>query len=146
MCSSAQATARSFCGRKRKIEPWFSTTISGGACAACSVGELPEYDFLYSLIVLQHNSPPIQAFLLDVLLANVRSGGAVLFQTATNIPGYAFHAADYLQSEDATMELHALPQSKIMSLLRIHGLEVQEVLMDPFLGLYGSNTFFATKA
>src|ERR1700722_6638830 len=39
MCASAQATAFSFWGRSRKIEPWFSIMKSG---PIDSVGELPE--------------------------------------------------------------------------------------------------------
>jgi hypothetical protein len=44
------------------------------------------------------------------------------------------------------MEVHAIPQARVMSLLRAHGLSVQEVVMDPWLGTYGSNTFFAVKS
>jgi SAM-dependent methyltransferase len=113
--------------------------------SVAAVADLPACDLLFSVIVLQHNSPPVQAFMLDQLLPKVRPGGAALFQTPTNVPGYRFSAADYLASPDAEMEMHALPQATVLGLLRRHGLQVQEVLMDPWTGGYGSNTFFATR-
>jgi len=39
------------------------------------VRRLPGFDFLISFIVLQHNPPPIQYFMLDTLLSKINHGG-----------------------------------------------------------------------
>ena len=109
------------------------------------IESLPAFDVLFSLIALQHNSPPVQDHILDRLLAKIRPGGGALFQAVTNLPGYGFVAADYLAGGDEVMEIHALPQVRVSGLLRRHGLDLHEVAMDAWLDAYGSNTFFATR-
>lgn len=106
---------------------------------------LPPFDVLYSMIAFQHNSPPVQAYLLDILLGKIRPGGGALFQVVSDLPEYAFSAADYLNSPDSVMEIHALPQPQVLARLRANGLTIHEVAMDAWLDAYGSNTFFATK-
>lgn len=114
-----------------------------------SIGEfsdLPNFDFLFTVIVLQHNSPPIQKSILDTLLGKIRPGGGALFQIPTDIPGYEFDAASYLASPSPDMEIHALPKPVILDLLRRHDMELLDVIPDGWIGMYGSNTFYARKA
>ena len=59
---------------------------------------LPAYDFLFSTIVLQHNPPPLQNFILDKLFARLRPGGGAFVQIPTNTPGYNFKIGDYLKT------------------------------------------------
>lgn len=106
---------------------------------------LPEVDFFYSVIVLQHNSPPIQKAILDTILGKIKPGGGVLFQIPTDLLDYAFEAETYLASPDEVMEIHALPRQAILELMQKHGLVVRDIAPDGFIGLYGSETFYAIK-
>jgi SAM-dependent methyltransferase len=109
------------------------------------VRSIPDYDVLFSTIVFQHNPPPVQAFLLDVLLSKLRPGGAFLFQTPTHALGYRFDVAAYLASKPMGMEMHNMPMAEVIRLIGQHGAVLHEVLMDPWTGLYGSHTFFGVK-
>ena len=51
---------------------------------------LPSFDFMFSMIVLQHNPPPIQKVVIDKLLAKLKLGGGCLFQIPTELPNYGF--------------------------------------------------------
>jgi SAM-dependent methyltransferase len=107
---------------------------------------IPAHDLLFSTIVLQHNPPPVQAFLLDILLSKLNPGGMFLVQIPTHTPDYAFDAEAYLASPVIDMELHNLPMPDVFRLLTKHRAEPLEVLMDAWTGLYGSHTFFGVKA
>jgi len=115
---------------------------------------LPEYDFLFSTIVFQHNAPPVQKFFLDNLLARLRAGGGAYFQIPTHTPGYEFKIREYLHSQlpsdkksdlPITFEMHALPMHVVFDTLDQRSMVCVEVLMDPWTGRLGSHTFFSTK-
>jgi len=109
--------------------------------------ELPQFDFLFSTIVLQHNSPPVQRFMLDQLLGKISAGGSCLFQLPTHVRGYQFESTEHLKSEEtSSMEMHCLPMRVVFQLMKAHDFTPLEVLMDRWTGGYGSHTFFATKA
>ncbi len=103
---------------------------------------LPPFDVLYSMIVLQHNQPPVQHHMLDVLLGKLRPGGVFLFQTQTYYPGYEFDIDAYLAMPSSNMEMHSLPMSRALRLIARHGGRVLEVLQDGWTGRQGSHTFF----
>ena len=105
--------------------------------------KLPDFDVFYSMIVLQHNTPPLQKAILSSVLPKCKSG--TLFQTATNLIEYRFVAEEYLTYPDEGMEVHPLPQYSVNELLRSTGLKLHETLPDTFIGTYGSNTFFASR-
>ena len=110
------------------------------------VGTLPECSFFLSTIVLQHNPPPLIAFLLGHLLAKVRPGGAALFQVPTHTPGYEFDLKKYLSSAlSRDFEMHCLPMHVVFALLHRNGFVPLEVIMDTWTGMPGSHTFFAVK-
>ena len=109
------------------------------------VERIPACDFVFSTIVLQHNPPPVQHFLLDALLSKLNPGGGFLFQIPTHSPGYHFDAAAYLASAPGGMEMHDLPMADVFRLLAKHDAAPLEVLMDEWTGLYGSHTFFGLK-
>lgn len=119
------------------------TTVQIDSLAALEA--LPEIDFFFSIIVLQHNSPPIQNEMLRIILSKIRPGGGVLFQIPTDIPGYRFSADDYLASVAPEMEMHALPKPVVLRLIGDAGLRVSDVTPDGFIGEFGSNTFYAVK-
>lgn len=106
---------------------------------------LPGFDFLYSLIVLQHNSPPIQNAILNTLLSKIRPSGGALFQIPTGMPHYRFSAAEYLDSDGPEMEMHCLPMHVVLQQIRDNGLNIMDIAPDAFIGVLGSNTFYALK-
>lgn len=110
------------------------------------VAKLPQVDFFYSMIVLQHNPPPIQYRLLEILLGKLGPGGQCLFQTVADLPGYSFEAESYLASPSPTMEIHSLPMATVHRLIREAGLMLDTARMDPWVGSYGSYTFSAHRA
>lgn len=106
---------------------------------------MPTYDFLFSTIVLQHNPPPLQNFLLDKLFARLKPGGGVFVQIPTNTPGYTFKIDEYLKGKSSGMELHDLPMHVVFERLDQHNMIPIEVLPDNWTGMLGSHTFYATK-
>jgi SAM-dependent methyltransferase len=111
------------------------------------VANLPECSCFLSTIVLQHNPPPLIAYLLDWCLAKVQPGGLALFQVPTHTPDYAFKIAKYLTSpHPEDFEMHCLPMHRVFDLLHRHGFAPKEVIMDSWTGMPGSHTFFAVKS
>lgn len=87
--------------------------------------------------VLQHNPPPVMAYLLRWGFAGLQPGGIAIFQVPTHQDGYGFAVGPYLASGPAkATEMHVLPQPTIFALAREAGLEVLEVREDTqLLGL-----------
>lgn len=110
---------------------------------------LPRFDFFYSRIVLQHNPPPVMAFMLAHILAQLQPGGLACFQVPTYKAGYRFTLDAYWQQNDRpTMEMHVLPQSAVFSIVAQTGCRVLEVREDDAIGISAtaiSNTFLVEK-
>jgi SAM-dependent methyltransferase len=108
------------------------------------VSRLPQVDLIFSLIVLQHNPPPVMRELLEGLLQRLDTGGVAVIQLPTYLAGYRFDAREYLAADGHQMEMHALPQREVFASARKAGVEVLEILEDQWTG-YGvgsqSNTF-----
>jgi 2-polyprenyl-3-methyl-5-hydroxy-6-metoxy-1,4-benzoquinol methylase len=94
--------------------------------------DFPEHDLFYSRIVLQHNPPPIQKFLLNAAMSRLRLGGIAVFQLLTAIDGYSFRTEEYLAKMNAlsNQELHALSQPDIFALLAANGCIPVEVVRE----------------
>jgi 2-polyprenyl-3-methyl-5-hydroxy-6-metoxy-1,4-benzoquinol methylase len=111
---------------------------------------LPPFDCLYSVIVLQHNPPPLMYAILDTLLPKLKPGGIAYFQLPTYRLGYKFDADDYLANTEirGRMELHVLPQPALFSLYAKHRCQVLEVREDNWPGspTVISNSFLLRKA
>lgn len=105
------------------------------------LAHLGPFDWFYSVIVLQHNPPPIQRMILESLLPQIRSGGGFIFQTISDLPGYEFIAEQYLATEDPVMEIHSLPQRTVFELIDNANLKLNAVRMDAMLQAYGSYTY-----
>lgn len=106
------------------------------------------YDLFYSVIVLQHNPPPIMLRLLDAGLARLNPGGYAYFQLPCFLYDYDFEAGRYLaeRGDVETMEMHALPQRRVFDLLARHGMRLLEVTPDGWIGPIGvSYSFLAHK-
>ncbi|MDG2527286.1 class I SAM-dependent methyltransferase [Caulobacter endophyticus] len=107
------------------------------------------YDVFFSVIVLQHNPPPIIHKLLDISLRRLNPGGYASFQVPCFLYGYQFETSRYLAEADRPeiMEMHALPQRHVFDLLARHGLHPIEVVPDGRIGSIGvSYSFLARKA
>lgn len=104
-----------------------------------------QFDFLYSIIVLQHNPPPVQKYILDVLTRKINVGGGCLFQTPATLPRYSFDIAKYLTTVEPLMGMHAIPMATVLELLQVNGLNIRQVEMVPFTGTMGSYLYFAVK-
>ena len=105
------------------------------------------YDLYYSLIVLQHNPPPIMREMLRAGLRRVRPGGYALFQIPALIFDYSFSVERYLAGGwRDSMEMHALPQRVVFAELADAGFRLLEIVPDPFIGPAGiSYVYLAEK-
>jgi 2-polyprenyl-3-methyl-5-hydroxy-6-metoxy-1,4-benzoquinol methylase len=113
-----------------------------------SIGDfenLPVFDVFFSLIVLQHNSPPVQLEMLSIILNKIRPGGVCLFQTPSRLRNYRFVTNEYLATPNNGMEMHCLPMKDVLILLQSNGFVVLEVSPDNCTGQPGSFTYFARK-
>lgn len=111
---------------------------------------LPKVDLVYSVIVLQHNAPPIIRLIIQGLIRALNPGGIAYFQVPTYRLGYRFSLQEYLTGEASRseMEMHVLPQSEIFDIVSKEDGKLVEVLEDACTGLrYGerSNTFVIQK-
>ena len=112
------------------------------------VNDLPRADLLFSIIVLQHNPPPIIAHILAGLLANIRPGGIAYFQVPTFWRGYRFDVNEYLAGVGSGMEMHVLPQRHVFDIACKNQCHVLEVQADNMIGTMEgiSTTFLLQKA
>ena len=100
-----------------------------------SVASLPDYDVFYSVIVLQHNPPPIIVKLVTMILEKLRSGGIAYFQLPTFMKNYHFGVSEYIENVDrgpSHMEMHAIPQKLVFDIVRDAGCELLEIREDPW--------------
>ena len=115
------------------------------------IQNLPKVDLIYSVIVLQHNPPPIIDLIIREFIKSLNSGGIALFQVPTYRINYQFSIASYLNNEAANheeMEMHVLPQQQIFEIVRTEGGKVIEIFEDTWTGLIPkglSNTFIIQK-
>jgi SAM-dependent methyltransferase len=110
---------------------------------------LDPFDFFYSVIVLQHNPPPVIFRILQAILRKVRVGGGVYFQVPIASLGYRFSVADYLATINerrGTMEMHVLPQVHLFGLLEDSGFRILDLQRDNSPGPdFYSLTIFAER-
>jgi SAM-dependent methyltransferase len=107
----------------------------------------PKIDLIYSVIVLQHNPPPIIHRIIGQFMKALNSGGVAFFQVPTYHEGYRFRLEEYLDIDDAEdeMEMHVLPQSAVFEIVRKENGKLLEVVED-FSTSWGlSNTFLVQK-
>jgi len=102
------------------------------------------YDFILSLIVLQHNPPPVMAYAFRRLLRALRSGGVAVIQMPTFISEY-FSVEHYLANPTGDMEMHALPQSAIFEIISQEGCRAVEVTEDASIGAMGLSHRFTIE-
>jgi 2-polyprenyl-3-methyl-5-hydroxy-6-metoxy-1,4-benzoquinol methylase len=114
------------------------------------MAQLPPVDVIYSVIVLQHNPPPIIRMIIGAFLRALNKGGVAYFQVPTYRTGYRFSLPEYLSQEGQRghIEMHVLPQKHIFDLVAGEGARMVEILEDNWTGARGgevSNTFLIQR-
>lgn len=128
----------------------FQNVVLRHIAAPGDVAQLEKTDLVYSVIVLQHNPPPIIAMIVRGLLMSLKPGGIAYFQVPTYQRGYNFSCAGYLGKVGGKkgMEMHALPQAEVFNIAAQAGAQVLEVFEDNWTGIVNggrSNTFIIRK-
>jgi len=97
---------------------------------------LPDFDFFYSTIVLQHNPPPLIDRMLRIVFKKINRGGIAYFQIPVARDGYNFSIDAYLNSIDVrrTIEMHIFPQVHLFKLLEDYGLRLLDIQRDNAAG------------
>jgi 2-polyprenyl-3-methyl-5-hydroxy-6-metoxy-1,4-benzoquinol methylase len=112
---------------------------------------LERVDLIYSVIVLQHNPPPVIRLIVNAFLRALNPGGVAYFQVPTYRQGYVFSQERYLDDEATRhemMEMHVLPQAEIFESVAAEGCRVLQVFEDGLTGFRPkevSNTFLIQK-
>lgn len=108
-------------------------------------------DVFFSLIVLQHNPPPVIALIIRSALASLKPGGLAVFQVPTYELGYEFRTEQYLRSRQFSkegLEMHCIPQQEVFRIAADTGCHVLEVREQDFTGRWGTDVsnVFVIKA
>lgn len=115
------------------------------------LGKLEGIDLFFSLIVLQHNPPPIGLDILAKAFSALRPKGLAFFQVPTYAEGYEFKLETFwdVEGQKKRMEMHFVPQKDIFRLATQYGLTLLEVRQDHWTGSFDtmiSNTFLMQKS
>jgi SAM-dependent methyltransferase len=106
-------------------------------------------DFFYSIIVLQHNPPPVILALIRIALNALKPGGIAMFQVPTYIVGYRFRLSEWLAADHILdMQMHCVPQDRVLQIISASGCQLLGVREDAWAGARDgiiSNTFFCAK-
>lgn len=103
--------------------------------AVDDLSRLGQFDAFFTVIVLQHNPPPVMVRLLNDMLAALRPGGVGYFQVPTYRLGYRFRIDEYLARPNETeMEMHFLPQHTLCDLLAANDCRLLEIREDDSAG------------
>ena len=114
--------------------------------AISALEDLPQVDVVYSIIVLQHNPPPVIDRIVATFARILKPGGIAYFQVPTYRSDYEFRLADYLREQMGvkSMEMHAFPQSRIFRHFAENSSVPVSVVEDGYTGRRAgerSNTF-----
>jgi SAM-dependent methyltransferase len=116
-----------------KIAQEHSSEIGRGNIDYClarfpNFGMHEEFDLWFSILVLQHNPPPIMGAILSRAFTLLRPGGMAVFQIPTFRENYQFRVADYLAMPPSTddFEMHAFPKREIFALAEACGCVVKD--------------------
>jgi SAM-dependent methyltransferase len=126
------------------------------------VSQLGNYDLFFSVIVLQHNPPPVIKWMLTKILENLNPGGVGFFQIPSYFDAYQFDVDAYIgggfsqcgeipwfdRAKYAPMEVHPLPQHEVFKVCAQTCCSVLEVREDDSFGYRQhalSNTYLVQK-
>jgi 2-polyprenyl-3-methyl-5-hydroxy-6-metoxy-1,4-benzoquinol methylase len=107
------------------------------------------FDVFYSIIVLQHNPPPLIYRMLQLIFEKVNHNGFVYFQVPVSQLNYSFSIERYMESmkkNETSMEMHTLPQTYLFRVLDEYGFRILDFQRDDYAGpRFHSVTIFAEK-
>ncbi|MCH6257692.1 class I SAM-dependent methyltransferase [Puniceicoccaceae bacterium K14] len=114
------------------------------------MSKLPKTDFVFSVIVLQHNPPPVIKFMIQSILECLNPGGLALFQVPTYLKDYSFKIDSYLKTpiDSVNLEMHVIPQCDVFKIAEECNCSTVEVVEDDCIGKPRgsvSNTFLLKK-
>ena len=91
--------------------------------------KLDSFDLFYSSIVLQHNTPPVQRFMLSHILSKLNPGGVALFQVIGGVKHYRFNAQEYLaeQVDGPRIEMHPFLHKELFDVATEQGCRLLEI-------------------
>lgn len=95
-----------------------------------AIRELQEFELVFSLLVLQHNSPPVMLEILKALSSRVSRNGYLYLQTQTYKTGYKYDSESDLKNPSTAMAMHVLPQDVFLQTIQDAGLTILEVSED----------------
>lgn len=80
---------------------------------------LPKVDLIYTVLVLQHNPPPVIVQMIRSMLRSLNPGGVAIFHVPTYRADYSFVLEEYLARNKGRthFEMHGLPQKVIFQLI-----------------------------
>ena len=111
-----------------------------------ALDRLPPVDVIYSMIVLQHNPPPVIDRIVSTFARILKPGGIAYFQVPTYRLGYEFDLREYLDScaGPSGIEMHVYPQHRVFQHFAQVGAIPVSVVEDGATGRWvgeRSNTF-----
>jgi SAM-dependent methyltransferase len=115
------------------------------------IEHLPATDFFYTMIVLQHNPPPLIEVIIRGLAGALKPGGYGLFQVPTHRSNYRFSVEEYLASLSNLgmphhIEMHIMPMDRVFSIIHEAGCIPVQVFEDDWAGPgYESFSFLIHK-
>jgi|SRR6185437_4858990 len=114
------------------------------------IDNVEPFDLFFSVIVLQHNPPPVIALLLEKIAAKLKPNGIAFFQVPTYHRDYFFQSDKYfkLRADTQEIEMHVLPQAYVFDIFARNGCVPLEVFEDEMSGSRAtqrSNTFVFRK-
>lgn len=104
---------------------------------------LPSVDVVYSIIVLQHNCPPVIEYMLDAMFGRLKGNGVAIFQVPTYKKGYTFEYEKYVKEiMGKEMEMHLFPQKRIFEIAYKNHCIPMEVYPSNSTGSADNSTIF----
>lgn len=103
---------------------WFKNLVD--------IENIPRFDLFFSVIVLQHNPPPIISYFLENILTALNNNGIAIFQVPVYLHNYNFTVKAYLENREKFLhdsgqyEVHAIRQPDLYGLLKKHNCELLE--------------------
>ena len=123
--------------------------VSFVECLDLMKANIEPCDVFLSIIVLQHNPPPLLFELIRRALIALRPGGTAIFQVPIYIVGYSFNLKNWLETNHAhEMQMHCVPQESLFELVSGLGCKLLSVREDAHAGhpeAIVSNTFVVRK-
>lgn len=111
--------------------------------------DLGPLDMFFSVIVLQHNPPPLIYHILGKILGKIRQHGLVYYQVPVHHDSYNFNSKNYLseiENGETQMEMHVLPQKYFFKVLEENGFSILDLQRDNWPGPeYASYSVLAQK-